>query len=388
MELIDREQCTGCCACTAACPVSCMKLDLDDLGNGYPVIDAAGCIECGRCVRACPEQGQLKFRKIRQAYAVWSLDPERRKKSASGGAAAEFYREAIDQGYLVCGVGYSKELHAVHVLTDDADQAEEFQQSKYVYSEMTGIYEEIKRALEDQKKVLFISLPCKVAGLKSWLSKDYENLLTVDIVCHGTPPYHLLREHIEAVADLPASSRLSFREDNEFRFCLRDDSGRTIYSKIGRTDPYLAAFLEGLDYRESCYRCRYARPERISDLTICDFWGLGTELPFEHPYTGSVSAVLINSDKGKVFFEQCRDRFFAEERPVAEAVRGNDQLNKPSAKHPARKVFEEKYRGMGFEQAVKACLKEEIACEQKAVRKRTIRSGLRSAAGVFLSKYR
>lgn len=388
MELIDREQCTGCCACAAACPVSCMKFDFDDLGNGYPVIDAAGCIECGRCVRVCPEQGQLEFREIRQAYAVWSLDPERRKKSASGGAAAEFYREAIDQGYLVCGVGYSKEFHAVHVLTDDADQAEEFQQSKYVYSEMAGIYEEIKRALEDQKKVLFISLPCKAAGLKTWLRRDYENLLTVDIVCHGTPPYHLLREHIEAVADLPPGSRLSFREDNEFRFCLRDDSGRTIYSKIGRTDPYLAAFLEGLDYRESCYQCRYARPERISDLTICDFWGLGTELPFEHPYTGSVSAVLINSDKGKVFFEQCRDRFFAEERPVAEAVRGNDQLNKPSAKHPARKAFEEKYRGMGFEQAVKACLKEEIACEQKAVRKRTIRSGLRSAAGVFLSRYR
>lgn len=388
MKLVDRRQCTGCFACRAVCPAGCIQVEEDELGNPYPEIDPVSCRECGLCGRVCPEQCGMEFREIQQAYAVWSLDAAGRKRSASGGAAAEFYAEAIDQGWLICGVAYQDEFRAVHILSNEKKDIEAFRQSKYVYSEMTDIYEGIRIALKEQKKVLFISLPCKVAGLKSWLRGNEENLLTVDIICHGTPSCHLLQEHIRNMADISGGCELGFREENEFRFWLRNHEGEKLYCRTGRTDTYLAAFLEGLDYRASCYQCKYARPERIADLTIGDFWGLGSVVPFDHPYTGSVSAVMINSEKGRVFFEQCKDRLFAEERPVEEAVRGNAQLNSPTPEHRARKEFEEVYGTAGFEQAVKACLADEIRQERKTLAKRRIRAGLRTAAGVFIRKYR
>ena len=207
-------------------------------------------------------------------------------------------------------------------------------------------------------------------------------------MCHGTPPYQYLKEHISGMYDLNKCKNPNFRVDNEFKFCLRDNNEKQVYCKTGRTDTYLAAFLEGLDYRDSCYQCKYARAERISDITLCDFWGLGREKPFNHPYTGAISAILVNNEKGESFLKQCQDKFFLEERPVSEAIKGNAQLNKPTSMHKLRKVFEEKYCEVGFEKAVKYCLKNEMRNESMLIIKRKIRSRLRNIVGIFINRYR
>ena len=390
ISLADKQNCTGCMACLQMCPAKCIRVREDDIGDLYPYIDRDACLECGSCVKACPEismNRENSLKKADQAYAVWSLSTNSRAASTSGGAAAEFYESALNQGYWICGVKYEEQYHVRHFLTKDQKDIPAFRQSKYVYSETEDIYGQIKELLRKREKVLFISLPCKVAGLYSFLGdKLAENLLTVDIVCHGTPSYAQLKEHIKKVAILDFG-QLTFRKDNEYIFEVTDNN-KIVYSETGRQDNYLAAFLEGLNYRPSCYHCSYARPERISDITIGDFWGLGAKIPWNHPYTGSISAVLINTEKGRKFWYECSDRFFSEERSVEEAVKGNAQLNHPTPAHPKRAEFKALYKQKGFDEAVQICLKDEIKQDKKKQDKVQFRRKLRKIAGIVIPRYR
>lgn len=390
ISLADKQKCTGCMACLQTCPVKCISAREDNIGDLYPYIDRDTCIECGSCAKVCPEistNRKSSLKKADRAYAVWSLNTNSRSASASGGAASEFYESALNQEYWICGVKYEEQYHVRHSLTKDQKDISAYRQSKYVYSETVDIYRKIKELLQKDEKVLFISLPCKVAGLYSFLGDRLaENLLTVDIVCHGTPPYAQLKEHIKKVASLNAE-KLIFRKENEFLFEITDNN-KIVYSEIGRQDNYLAAFLEGLNYRPSCYNCSYARPERISDITIGDFWGLGTEIPWNHPYTGSISAVLINTEKGRKFWDECSDRLFSEERSVEEAVKGNAQLNHPTPAHPKRAEFEALYKQKGFDEAVQICLKDEIKQDRKKQDKVQFRRELRKIAGIVIPRYR
>lgn len=389
ISLVERRKCTGCMACEQICPKNCIKQKKDNLGNVYPDINRNDCIECGKCMSVCPELNRKKeFKNIKKAYAVWSLNSDSRFSSASGGAAAEFYTTALEEDYWICGAEYIDKFHVVHTLSKDAANIERYKQSKYVFSELNDMYKSIKQKLNDKEKILFISLPCKVAGLLSYLGKTYENLITVDIVCHGTPSYQQLWEHILAVDKTGKAAKLRLRYENEFAFQLTSKNDKEVYIKVGRQDTYLAAFLEGLSYRLSCYECTYAKSERISDISICDFWGLGVEISFDHPYSGAVSAVLINSKQGECFFEKCKGRMFVEERPVWEAVKGNAQLNHPTPMHTKRRQFEEEYLNRGFEDAVKICLKEEIEKDKVLLWKREIRRNLRKAVGIFIPRYR
>lgn len=388
--LADKQNCTGCMACLQACPVKCIRAKEDDMGDLYPYIDGNTCIECQTCVKVCPEiaiNHKNPLKKSEQAYAVWSLNTNSRSASTSGGAAGEFYESALNQGYWICGVKYEEEYHVRHFLTKEHKDILAFRQSKYVYSETTDIFGQIKQLLQKNEKVLFISLPCKVAGLYSFLGDKLTlNLLTVDIVCHGTPSYIQLREHIRKMVTLNRG-KLTFRKDNEYVFEVTDNN-KTLYSKRGRQDNYLAAFLEGLNYRPSCYNCSYARPERIADVTIGDFWGLGAEIPWNHPYTGSISAVLTNTEKGKKFWDECSDHFFSEERSVEEAVKGNSQLNYPTPVHPKRAEFEVLYKQKGFDEAVQICLKDEIRRDRKEQDKIQFRRKLRKIAGIVIPRHR
>lgn len=387
IQLAKPESCSGCMACAAACPKEAVAIGRDSLGNIVPSVDPEQCIGCGACRKACPGLTPPARNASSRAYAVWSLDPQNRKTSASGGAASEFYARALADGYWICGAEYAADGRVVHTLTRDVDGIARFKQSKYVFSETGTVYRQIREKLDCGERVLMISLPCKIAGLLGYLKKPYPNLLTVDIVCHGTPSDQLLQEHVQSVCPGLGAYRLSFRADNEFIFRL-EAGGKDVYRKIGRTDPYLAAFLEGLSYHPSCYQCAHARPQRVSDLTICDFWGLGAELPFDHPYTGSISAVLVNTSEGQAFFDCCRDTLFVEDRPVEEAVKGNAQLTAPTPVHPKRAEFESLHREHGFDQAVKTVLRDEMRAASRDIQRHRLRSGLRRIAGIFLKRYR
>lgn len=385
--LVSRTACTGCMACVQVCPSKAIAIESDELGNIYPRISENKCIHCGKCQRHCPEELSIESFLPQKAYACWSLDDNCRKTSASGGVAAEFYAYALENGYWICGAEYNRNGTVIHTLSRDFENIQKYKQSKYVFSNTLNVYREIKELLELGDKVLMISLPCKIAGLIAFLGKSYENLIAVDIVCHGTPPESMLRDHIKNVAGITDDLSIKFREDNQFMMSI-ESQGENKYRKIGKEDEYVAAFLSGLSYRNSCYQCNYAKPKRISDITICDFWGLGQELPFEHPYTGSISAVLLNTESGEKWFQKCRDRLFVEERPVSEAINGNAQLNVPTQKPPKYKAFIRGCADNGFDVTVRELLKDEIKAARKSNRKSALRRTLRKCAGIFFERYR
>lgn len=385
--LASKAACTGCMSCVQICPNHAIVIDYDKLGNAYPRILEEQCVHCKKCQKCCPEQTALKSVIPQKAYACWSLDTSNRKTSASGGAAAEFYATALENNYWICGAEYTSNGAVIHTLSQVSESIRKYKQSKYVFSDTSSVYLKIKTLLDLGNKVIIISLPCKIAGLLAFLGKSYDNLLTVDIVCHGTPAAKMLQDHIKTVAGADDDFTIHFREDNLFVLSVKRH-GRTLYRKIGKEDAYLAAFLNGLSYRDSCYQCKHAKPERISDITICDFWGLGSEIPFEHPYTGSISAVLLNTKKGADFFSKSSANLFVEERPVSEAIKGNAQLNTPTPQHPDRNAFVDGCVIRGFDDTVSKLLMNDIRVAYRDNRRSEFRATLRKCAGIFIKRYR
>ena len=354
MELCSRESCTACGACITVCPKKCIEFKKDEYGFLFPIIDKVQCIQCGKCVSSCHILNKPDLVYPNEAYAAWSNDSEDRKSSTSGGAASVFYQTVVANGGIGYGAVYDDNLNVV-IRGYDNEDIVKFKNSKYVYSSMGNVFLEIRKNLLERKMVLFIGLPCQTAAIKTYLGKEYDSLILVDIVCHGTPPQQYLNEHISAIEKKcgKKTCHIKFRNDNEFEFmCFDSCCDKPFFSRTKNADAYLLPFFEALTYRDSCYCCTYAQNKRVADITIGDFWGLGLKKPFNHPYTGAISLVLINTSKGKQFFDMSKSRMFTEEREVSEGIEGNAQLNTPSIKNENRERFLSLYITNGFDEAV------------------------------------
>ena len=386
MEVCSQKRCTVCGACISACPQNCISLKTNEYGFDYPIVNNNLCIKCGKCRSVCHIINGVKKEYPQKAFAVWSNNPDDRKTSASGGAASVFYQKVLSEGGYCFGAAYDKDLNVV-IKGYNSQRVTEFKQSKYVHSYMNDSYNEIKALLNDNQNVIFIGLPCQIAALKSFLHKEYDNLLLVDLVCHGTPPKSYLNEHIKQIREKTQSSvdSISFRNDEGYRFTAYCNKV-VKYSKYNSVDTYLLSFLESLTFYDSCYECKYACNERCSDITIGDFWGLGMEEPFNHPYTGAISVVLTNTDKGQVFFDSLKTKLFYERRTVSEAINGNEQLNFPSKRNVNRDRFLELYKREGFEIAVNEIYKKAIRKNKITLKKNNFKYRIRSIAKKILRR--
>ena len=344
--------CTSCGAYQVLAPKNCITFKTNEYGFDYPYIDTEKCINCGLCEKACHALNSVSCLYPQKAYAVWSNDDKDRRTSSSGGAASVFYRQALKMKGYCFGAAYDDDLKVVIKGFND-ERIECFKQSKYVHSYMGDSFQLIKNELRKNTQIIFIGLPCQVAALRRYLGREYDNILLIDIICHGTPPYSHFLQHIEMIENKcgPKVTSTNFRNENEFVFSACSER-KTIYQKKKDIDTYLLPFFESLNYYDACYNCRYARNKRCSDITIGDFWGLGIDEPFNHPYTGAISLVLTNTEKGQLFFDKAKKDLFWEERTVKEALKGNAQLNYPSVRNKKRERFLECYQDYGFEQAV------------------------------------
>lgn len=387
MRLCDQALCTSCSACVEVCPKNAVKMTANEYGFIYPEIDESLCINCELCAKKCHINNDLQRNYPEKAYAVWSSDQEDRRSSTSGGAASVFYQKVLADGGICYGATYDKNLNVVIRGYED-NRIKEFKNSKYVHSDMDEVCRKIKSDLKSGKKVIFIGLPCQIASVKTFFGEDYDNLLLVDIVCHGTPPQKYLDEHIYFIEKKKnkKASKIKFRNENEYYFIVNSSDNKRIANIHRDIDTYLISFFESLTYYESCYSCKYACNERVSDITIGDFWGLGEEEPFDHPYSGAVSLVLVNTKKGSDFFNSVKDKCFCEERSVQEAIKGNAQLNKPSKRNGKRDLFLEQYKNSGFETAVQSVYGEYIKKHKPIVRKMHIERRIRAAAKKILRR--
>lgn len=352
MEICTRELCTGCSVCSTVCPKKCISMRENLIGHLYPEIDVDLCINCYLCQKMCPSILKLNDKQADKVYASWSLDTNERKESTSGGIATVLADWFIKNKNIVYG---SALLHNCiqHIRIEKSSDIKLLQGSKYVESPISEVLPQVMTDLEKGKKVLFIGTPCQCAAVSALKCNNKENLFLVEIICTGVPPQKLLWEHLSKYEKV---DEIKFRDSTGTRLSIWRD-GRIIYQNPVWNDYFLMGFSKHLYFRESCYRCQYASINRVADLTIGDFWGLGKSEPFEKDTLDGVSVVFINDEKGKELFNNIKNMVFYEERSLAEAINGNPRYYSPSWKNKNYAKFIALYRKYDFKKALCASLR-------------------------------
>lgn len=348
-EICKKETCTACFACENICPQNAVKIKSNSNGLFYPEINES-CIECNLCKKICPSNTDTEKKYPQKTYAVYSNNDKIRRSSASGGAVYQI-ADAFDG--IVYGAAFTKDLTVEHIRIENKCDLHLIQGSKYVHSHINKTFRSVKNDIESGLKVLFTGTPCQVAGLKSFLLKDYKNLYTIDIICHGVPEQKVLKDYIKKqVPNINLLDKhISFRENGGWLMQLKDNNDKTIKKFDFNTNYYMHGFLEGWIYRENCYNCKYACPERCSDLTVGDFWGISP--PLDKELKKGLNAVLVITGKGNELVNMIRDTVFIAERETDEAISNNGQLKHPSAETKHSKKFRKFFATHGANYALK-----------------------------------
>ncbi len=385
MNICDVKKCSGCLACYNICPYNAVDIVEDALGKTLCNMNMDKCVKCGLCTKVCPVNNPVEFREPIKAFAAWSKTDKDIKLSSSGGVASVFAREIIRDNGVVFGATVKDKI-AKQIVIEKEEDIELLRGSKYVQSDVGYTFREVKEMLKVGKKVLYIGTPCQIAGLQSYLMKDYENLVTVDLICHGTPPMKYLSEYLNEVCGKDNWESFSFRGKHDYMMTAYSD--KIAYQKASREDVYFTAFSLNLTFRDNCYSCPYSQGQRVSDITIGDFWGINRNT-LQNQYKGKISVILTNTHKGETFFDEYKDLFIYEERKVEEARnKAQSNLIEPSPHHPDRKIFEENL-SMGFAYAVNSTgISDEIAnhIRNKKIKSTVIYKALKKLKKILLKK--
>ena len=347
-RLASYDECTGCGACSVRCPRGCISMAPKGVSGAiHPTIDTGLCVECGGCEKVCPPiNSESGLKSPTKCYAARTMDEVDRRACASGGIAHAIYEHYIGKGGICVGASMNSDWTVSHKIAVTAREIEPFKNSKYVFSEAYGAFRDIPRFLRQGREVVMIGLPCQIAAARN-LFGNHPRLLLVDIVCHGAVPDKFLQQHIEALEKKSGirAARMSFRAPEKgtanYFFTLYDEKGKIFYSKRSSMgDTYNIAFHREIAYRENCYNCRYSKPERVSDITLGDFHGLGSITPCDYAEE-EVSAILVHTPKGLDVIGELigKQRIFAEERPVMESVSGDARLTSPSSRSKQQRDF-------------------------------------------------
>lgn len=328
--------CCGCRACEQLCPTKSIMIKEDKEGFLAPVVNEDNCNNCGLCLKRCAQVNYTKGKQTDnypKVYAAKINDKKLLKHSASGGFFTIIANYVLEQDGVVFGCAWSKELIAHHIMIDSKDKLHLLQGSKYVQSDTENTYCQVAECLKANRLVLYSGTPCQIGGLKTFLNKEYDNLITTDLVCHGVPSPRLFKKYIEWLGKRYGERIISYDFRNKER------SGWGLMAKIkiktktrikikflsANLDPYYKAFLDAKTYRECCYKCKYANGDRVGDITIADYWGIEKSHPKFYSLDG-VSLVLINSAIGKKIFDERLNQFKFIETDIEDARRENQNL--------------------------------------------------------------
>lgn len=300
ISITDKSKCCGCTACMNICPVQCIVMRRDREGFDYPVANPDICISCGRCESVCPMEDARPSAEPLETFAARS--GEYVKGSSSGGVFPALAQKIIEAGGVVYGAVLEPDLKVVHTEVADMEGVERMRGSKYVQSELYAAFEDVRTSLQDGVKVMFTGTPCQIAGLKSFLGRDYEGLITVDCACHGVPSPGLWEKYVRALGDRHGLTltgvdfRNKTRSWRRYDFVLKGD-GQAIVTP-SREDPYMLLFLQDMTLRPSCYECSFRGGRSGSDLTLADLWNVAEAAP-EMDDDKGVSLVLVNTERGR-----------------------------------------------------------------------------------------
>lgn len=336
-EICPEERCTGCMACSARCPLSCIAPRIDQEGFVRPEIDGERCVECGACKRVCPAVSGLDLNpEPRSAYLFRTKDRENMIACASGGAFVDLSKSFLAswEKRAAFGVSYDDQWAARHSVVFSIDHLGSFSGSKYSQSDIGDSFSEAKDLLESGYGVVFSGVPCQIAGLKQFLGKEYDNLLCIDLICHGVGSPQVFSRYAESLEKKNGSKLVNFCQTLKIngwmgkRVFARFENGN-VYSRMAITfdDPYMTAFLKHVIMRPSCYECEFTRLTRAGDLTIGDAWGVERQKPRSY-YQQGVSLVLASTRKGFDAIRGCSSTAQVEEVDIGPYLASNPQLQK------------------------------------------------------------
>ncbi len=348
IELLDKSSCSGCEACVQRCPKQCITMKEDELGFRYPSIDTIQCVECGACVRICPTKSNVQEATPLTIYACKNKGAETRQNSSSGGLFTAIATQIIEQEGIVFGVTFDGNLNVCFDSADTIEQLQKFQGSKYVQATVGRIYESVEKYLKAGRKVLFSGTSCQVAGLKSYLGREYDSLVTIDFICHGVPSQRLFDQFLkEEIPDIQEKNNcvVRFRDKTNgwwnFHFSVTSDSAEsqhpiTIYNHPFAETSYGALFLNNVSLRPSCYQCAAKSGKSKSDITMADFWGVWHSYPEKDDNKG-ITLAIINSKKGEELIPFDKLDYFP--LSMEDAFFANEGYFECPIKHPKIELF-------------------------------------------------
>lgn len=326
INIRDKKNCCGCGACVQRCPQKCISLVKDKQGEFlYPKVDREKCTQCGLCEKICPISIKRESRTARSVFAYQIADDEILMNSSSGGFFTRIATAVLENNGVVFGARFDENWQVLIDFTEDVDGLAAFRGSKYVQARTASSYKDCEKFLREGRMVLFSGTPCQIAGLKSFLRKDYRNLIAMDFVCHGVPGPLAWRKYLEDYHGREKISSVSFRDKSSGW----KNYGFKVNNKAVKhnDNPYFVAFLKDIGHRPSCSACKFKHWKSGSDLTIGDFWGIDKINPKLDDDRGTSIVALHNSRAIELIPELCSRRELDEEL----AFRNN-----PSAYHSSR----------------------------------------------------
>ena len=388
IKIVEKRNCCGCEACVQTCPKSCISFDEDNEGFRYPRVDLEKCIECGLCERVCPVSHPYEERKPMKILAAINKNDEVRMASSSGGIFPLLAEHVIDKCGVVFGARFNDQWQVVFDLAETKEDIKAFQGSKYIQAQVGNSFARCKKFLDEGRNVLFSGTQCQIAGLLHFLHKPYENLLTVDFICHGVPSPKVWSSYLdEAVAaGKRAITDISFRDKRkgwkDYSLTLEYKEGSKTFTMTSSfTDnPYSKAFLANLILRPSCHSCPAKDGRSHSDITIADFWGINIINPDMDDDRGT-SLVMIHSEKGRMAFRL--EGILWNESNYEVVKKYNPAFSSPAVSHPRRKVFFEEFsREANLHKLIEDCLRPTL----KQLIKKNVRLILHKAKKILLMR--
>lgn len=358
--MLPLTMCSGCTACAAACPKQCITMTADKEGFLYPRIREADCIHCGKCEQRCPS---LKERTIPNdlpaAFAVRNRSTDVRRQSSSGGLFSLLAASVLDNGGIVFGATLDDDHQVVHIGVENTQMLSRLRGSKYVSSDLGDTFRQVHQHLRAGRYVLFSGTPCQVEGLLSFLGRPWENLLTVDFICHGVPSArvwwsylkHQEKQHASDIHSVSFRSKDTGWKNFSMKICFENG---TQYLAPMREDPFLHAFLDNLCLRPSCHSCHFKTIQRKSDLTMADFWGVQDLMPEDDDDLGT-SLVFVQSEKGHSFLEELRSHLLIKPVDPQLAASRNSAMVQSVNPHHFRQYFFSRLGKTPFDHLVTDC---------------------------------
>ncbi len=373
ITITDKTKCCGCQACANICPKNCVIMKVDEEGFLYPQVNQSACVNCGLCEKVCPILNKPQTFSVLETYAAKHDSAEVKMKSSSGGIFSALAEVILKEGGVVFGAAFDKEWNVVHTYVEKLEDLDKLRRSKYVQSDIGKTYQQTKQFLEQGRKVLFAGTPCQIAALRNYLGKEHENLVTVDLFCHGVPSPKVWHKFLIENFNISQIININFRDkyfawNKSFLSILLSDGWHIHNGHVGMAEffplgihpwlmilnnTYYHAFLADLISRPSCYSCHF-KQERIADFSIGDLWGKWPDILTKLDQKQGVSALLVNSSKAKNYLLSLS--IFIQPVQLERVCKGNKLLLRSSKAHPKRAEFFARYQTEEFNKLVRECL--------------------------------